>query len=358
MIILNTPNLILIILILGNKEVSNPGYLLIFCFSFIKILYHLINFYLICNRLPNNQMRRYFLNTLCITLLFCSSLFAQTPGQWKKAVVKIESVQQRYSPDQLDILLQKKLDSIGHVISQHETADIRGELAAIKDTLRGTGLLIADGAKIYLITAKHLIKATELSNGLETLTDQLTIRTDATEKQTNTISLLSLTTGLSKFKPFVLSGDKNDLGIISFQKNDYKSTVAYLKQIGVIPVPVEVMVNTDDVRTGDEVFTVGFPALRGSKRAEAANGKVTAVTKTTSNFTVALAVYPGNSGGPVIKNNKLVGILSYPSGIATNVDAALHPFAKANAAAATNASVILPLLRKLQANERNPTFNR
>ena len=38
MIILNTPNLILIILILGNKEVSNPGYLLIFCFSFIKIL--------------------------------------------------------------------------------------------------------------------------------------------------------------------------------------------------------------------------------------------------------------------------------------------------------------------------------
>jgi len=305
-------------------------------------------------------MKIYFLNTLCIVSLFCSSLLAQTPGvnQWKKAVVKIESVQQRYSPDQLDVLLQKKLDSIGHVISQHETADIRGELAAIKDTLRGTGLLIVDGSKIYLVTAKHLIKATELSNGLETLTDQLTIRTDATEKPTNTISLLSLTTGLSKFKPFVLSSDKNDLGIISFQKNDYKSTVAYLKQIGVMPIPLQAIANIDDTRTGDDVFTIGFSALRGGKKAETANGKITTANKSASNFAVALAVYPGNSGGPVIKNNKLVGILGYQSGITTNVDVAIHPFVKANAATATKASVIVPLLRRLQANERNPTFNR
>jgi len=304
-------------------------------------------------------MRTYILNTICATLLFCISAFAQSPAisQWKKAVVKIESVQQRYSPGQVDVFLKKKLDSIGHTISQHETADIRGEISGIKDTLRGTGLMIADGTKIYMVTAKHLIKATELSNGAETITDQLAIRTDATDKKTNEIPLLSLTTGLTKYKPYILSTDKEDLIIISFQKSDYKVNVAYMKQAGVVPVPVQSIASTDDNSTG-EVFTIGFPAISGSKKAEVFNGKIASAGKSTFGFTVDMPVYPGNSGGPVIKNNKLVGILSYQSGIVTNIDAAMHPFIKANSATVIKASYILPLLRKLQANEANPTFNR
>jgi len=53
-----------------------------------------------------------------------------------------------------------------------------------------------------------------------------------------------------------------------------------------------------------------------------------------------------------------VGILSYQAGIVTNIDAAMHPFNRANSAMVIKASYILPLLRKLQANEANPTFNR
>src|SRR5476649_588780 len=119
-------------------------------------------------------MKTYFINALCIVLLFCGSVFSQTPSidKWKKAVVKIEAVQQRYVPEQVDALLKKKLDSIGHTISQHETADIRAEISGIRDTLHGTGLMIADGTKWYLVTAKHIIRATELSNGVETITDQ------------------------------------------------------------------------------------------------------------------------------------------------------------------------------------------
>ncbi len=296
-------------------------------------------------------MRTYFLNTLCIASMFCSNAFSQTPmiDKWKKAVVKIESVQQRYSPEQIDGILKKKLDSIGHTISQHETADIRGEISGIKDTLRGTGLMISDGTKWYLVTAKHIIKATELSNGAETITDQLFIRSDANDKKSNEIPLLSLTTGLTKYKPFVLSSDKEDLIIISFQKSDYKANVAYMKQIGVVPIPVQDISQTED--NGD-VFTIGFPALSGSTKAEVSKGKITA------NSIANMAVYPGNTGGPVIKNNKLVGVLSYQSGIVTNIDAATHPFAKANSAMVIKASYILPLLKKLQANEANQTFNR
>jgi len=296
-------------------------------------------------------MRTYFLNILFIASLICGSAFAQTPAivRWKKAVVKIEAVQQRYSPEQIDGFLKKKLDSIGHTISQHETADIRGEISGIKDTLRGTGLMIADGTKWYLVTAKHIIKATELSNGAETITDQLFIRSAATDKKTNEIPLLSLTSGLTKYKPFVLSSDKEDLVIISFQKSDYKANVTYMKQIGVVPIPVQDIASAED---SGNVFTIGFPALAGSTKAEVSNGKIT------SNFIAEIAVYPGNTGGPVIKNNKLVGILSYQAGVVTNIDAAMHPFAKANSATVVKASFILPFLRKLQANEANPTFNR
>jgi len=304
-------------------------------------------------------MKNHLLNTLCITLLSYAA-FAQTHAtdQWKKAVVKIESVQQRYNPEQVDGFLKKKLDSIGHVISQHETADIRGEISGIRDTLRGTGVLIADGSKIYLVTAKHLIKATELSNGAETITDQLTIAADASGKKTNEIPLLSLTTGLTRYKPFVLSSDKEDLVIISFQKNDYKTNLVYMKQVGVVAVPIQAIAQMNGSEVSGDVFTVGFPTISGSKKAQVSNGKIVSANKQASNFKVDMAVYPGNSGGPVIKNDKLIGILSYQAGIITNIDAALHPFAKANSATAIKASVILPLLKKLQENEKNPTFNR
>jgi len=300
-------------------------------------------------------MRTYLLFTFVITLLYSGSSYAQEPSitRWKKAVVKVESIQQRYTPEQVDVLLQKKLDSIKHGISQHETYDIRDGLAGIRDTMRGTGLFIADGPKIYLVTAKHIIKATELSKGLETITDLVTIKADAADKETNDIYLLNLTTGFSKYKPFVLSSDDEDLGIISFQKNDYKSIVAYLKQIGVVPIPITTV--QDGHGPGNGIFAVGFPGLSGSKKAEVSNGKVSSINN--SSFIADIAVYPGNSGGPVVMNNKLVGIVSYPSGVTNKTDAAMHPFVKANSATVINASAIFPLLRKLQTNERNPTFN-
>jgi V8-like Glu-specific endopeptidase len=307
-------------------------------------------------------MKFFAINTCCaFVLIFCNNAFAQVPAfnRWKKTVVKIESVQQRYTPEQVDVLLQKTLDSIGHVISQHETADIRNAFSAINDTIRGTGVMISDNAKIYMVTAKHIIKATELSNGLETIGDHIAIRIDATDKKTNEISLLNLTNGLTRAKPFVLSSDEDDLAIISFQKtNYYKLVIAYMKQNGVAPIPLQSIGDLQGNAVGNEILTVGFPALHRSIKAEVSNGKITTINKSAANFKAALTVYPGNSGGPVIQNDKLIGILSYQSGILNNMGVVTHPFAKATSATVIKASNILPLLRKLQVNEQNPTFNK
>jgi V8-like Glu-specific endopeptidase len=302
---------------------------------------------------------------LYIALLCCGSTFAQAPtkvqepslNQWKKAVVKIESIQQRYNFAQADVILHKQIDGL-RGISQHDTYSRQDSILTIKDTIRGTGIMISDGNKIYLVTAKHLVKATEkLGNGLETINDLLSIKTDADNKKSNDISLMNLATNTVNRQPFMFSDDKTDLGIISFQKSNYKMIVAYLKQVGCVPVPIQSINNLNNYNTGDEISTIGFPALHGSKNAVVSTGKIELVDKSIPDFTAAIAVYPGNSGGPVIKNNKLVGVLSYQAEIANNIDAARHSFAKSNSAAVIKGSYILPLLRKLQEHEKNPGFN-
>lgn len=302
---------------------------------------------------------------LYIALLFCGGAFAQTPAkvqepslsQWKKAVVKIESIQQRYNFAQADVILHKQIDGL-RGISQHDTYSRQDSILTIKDTIRGTGIMVSDGNKIYLVTAKHLIKATEnLSNGLETINDLLSIKFDAANKKSNDISLMNLAANTVNLQPFVFSDNKTDLGIISFQKSNYKMIIAYLKQVGCVPVPIQTINNLNNNHTGDEISTIGFPALPGSKNAVVSTGKIESVNQSVPAYKAAIAIYPGNSGGPIIKNDKLVGVLSYQAEIANNIDAAMHPFVKANSATVIKASYILPLLRKLQEHEKNPGFN-
>jgi S1-C subfamily serine protease len=306
-------------------------------------------------------MRLHFLSALFAATLFTVNTFAQAPtDQWKKAIVKIESIQQRYNFAQVDVLLHQQVDTIKR-LSQHDMYSRQDDLINLKDTIRGTGLLIADGTKIYLITAKHLVKATEkLGTGLETVNDLITIKSNINGKKSNDVSLMNLANNDVHIRPFVFSDDQNDLGIISFQKSNYKAIVAYMKQMGCVPVPVQAIDNLVAVNPGEDVLTVGFPALPGKEANSqvVTTGKIIAANKAGADITLDLKVYPGNSGGPIIKGNKLIGILSYQSGIKNNVDAGMHPYEKASATTAIKASYLLPLLKKLQENEKNPAFNR
>jgi V8-like Glu-specific endopeptidase len=299
-------------------------------------------------------------------MLFSLNLCAQAPGagnelqadQWKKAVVKIESIQQRYNFDQVDVILHNQTDTIKR-LSQHEKYNTQGELLTIKDTIRGTGILLADGNKIYLVTAKHLIKATEnAANNVETINDLISIKTNVDNKASNDIGLMNLSENRVNLQPFIFSSDQNDIGIISFQKESYKPILAYLKLEGCVPITVQSISNADDTSTGDEILTVGFPALQGNDHNSsiATKGTIASNSKTAPFFIANLNVYPGNSGGPVIENNKLIGILSFQSGISTNIDATLHPYDKASSATVIKASAIPALLRELQRHEKNTSF--
>jgi len=292
-------------------------------------------------------MRSVIVKFVLSGLLIVSVANAQTnPGHWKKAVVKIESIMKRYSQQEVDVLLQKKLDSIGHGISQHETYDIMDGFDATKDTIRGTGVFIADGQRIYLVTAKHNIKAT----GINAVSDLLTIWMDASEKKTNDIYLLNLKSTQANAAPFIFS-DKEDLAIISFQRNSHKAIVAYMKRNGLLPIPIQDIAAVNEAVK--DVFTVGFPT--NNKSATSSEGRINTVNS--EGFNANIPVYAGNGGGPVVQNNKLVGIISYPEGMTKNVELARHPHQLAGSATVIKATAIIPLLRQLQSNERTPAFN-
>jgi V8-like Glu-specific endopeptidase len=299
-------------------------------------------------------------------MMFSAKSFAQGTTetnitQWKKAVVKIESIQQRYTFDQVDAILHKKLDTIKGM-SQHDRYNQQGELLTIKDTIRGTGILVADGNKIYLVTAKHIIKATDNVGNVENINDLISIKTNANGKASNDISLMNLATNVLNLKPYVFSSNADDLGIISFQKSDYKAIVAYIKQSGCVPIPMQSILALNnanllgDITNGkDDILTIGFPALLGAEQNYplVSKGKIIYEKELLPYLTAEMDFFPGNSGGPVIKYNKLIGVLSYQDGIHNNIDLATHPYEKAEYAKVVNASAILPLLKQLQEHERN-----
>jgi len=299
-------------------------------------------------------------------MLFSLKLCAQVPasseeigtGRWRKAVVKIESIQQRYNFAQVDAILHKQTDTAKH-LSQHEKYNTQGELLTLQDTIRGTGVLVADGNKIYLVTAKHIIKATEnAANGIEIMNDLISIKTNVGNKISNNISLMNLSENRVNLQPFIFSTDQNDIGIISFQKGSYKPIVTYLKQQGCEPIPIKAISSLDDNRKGVEISTIGFPALPGRDHdvPTLTTGTIASVNKTAPFFIASLDVYPGNIGGPAIANSMLIGILSFQSGISTNIDAAAHPYERASSTTVIKASAILPLLRELQRHEGSSSF--
>lgn len=303
-------------------------------------------------------MRNFFFVALSLCLLLFGNVLAQNISveKWQKAVVKIESIQQRYNMDQVDVLLHKQIDTLKG-LSQHDKFERQGQLLTIKDTIRGTGILIGDGDKVYLVTAKHLIKATENNgNEKESINDLISIKVNINGKVSNDISLMNLSTNQMNIRPFVFSADDVDLGIISFQKPAYKPILNYLKQMGCVPIQLQTVETSVVVSNGDQISLIGFPALQvqNLNNANIEQGRIDKESST--GFMVFASVYPGNSGSPVIKGGNLIGILSYQAGIKNNIDAAFHPYQKGNSATVTKVSQILPLLRIIQKNEKNAVF--
>jgi len=179
-----------------------------------------------------------FLAAIILISTFASVQIAAV--QSNKSELKLVSILQRYTQKQVDELLQKQLDDLHKTISQHETFERRDALEGQRDTLHGKGILVADGAKLYIVTHKHLIKATELLGAThrEVITDFLTAHLETANKS-NDINLLNFVSISPAGSPVVFSDDKTDLAIISLQQHSKKLIADYIKQNGGVGIPVQ-----------------------------------------------------------------------------------------------------------------------
>lgn len=162
--------------------------------------------------------------------------------------------------------------------------------------------------------------------------------------------LMNLGAGTPWTVPYTFSDPELDLAVVSLEQRD-KRFAEELERQGYRAISSQEF-SENPSSEGAEVFTVGFPratAILGERALHPALahwssnavcvptfafGKVSMLHPNLEFFWCDMSIYPGNSGGPVIEGDKLVGIVSAQpaipiegkalSGAATRI-----PFAKA-----------------------------
>ena len=235
----------------------------------------------------------------------------------------------------------------------------------VKDTLAGTAFLIADGDKVYLVTAKHLIVAAINGKDQQSANNSLFISANWANNGQAADKPIKLE-GLSGWdvhkRPFVFSPDKLDIAIISFQKNKYKNVLAAILKNNRKPVMVDSIDVSNDHHPGDALFVPTYFTYKNKKgvrgRTEGiGRDKIKTFGQASPLFTIEGFVNQGHNGAPVYINDKMIGMLTNQEGVLTNADIIREPYRTAKSAKAIKVSYILPLLRKLQQNEHTPGFN-
>jgi hypothetical protein len=139
-------------------------------------------------------------------------------------------------------------------------------------------------------------------------------------------NLMNLGAGVPYFAPYTYSSPSIDLVVISLDNRNSAVTKRLLER-GYVPIPSD-LIGDEPSSEGAEVFTVGFPAaasevdkllLSPAVQMWRSNilslplstyGRVSLLHPALPFFWADLTILPGNSGGPVIEGDRLVGIVS------------------------------------------------
>ena len=217
---------------------------------------------------------------------------------------------------------------------------------------QGTGIFISHNNRRYLLTARHVVWDDHTPNppglpkeyAFERSQNQIygiIFRVPSLDEilsmhpADNPKFLMNLGSGAPDLTPYTFSDPSNDLAIISLDQ-EMRQDAAFADELesrGYTPIPVE-KIAEEPGSEGQEVFTVGFPSATsligsvGNKLDHWASnyhslpsfsfGRVSMLHDMLPFFWVDMSIYPGNSGGPVITDGNLVGIVSQQASIPIN----------------------------------------
>lgn len=287
--------------------------------------------------------------------------------RWKKAVVHLEGAASSVPLPERIALWQKLPEKLEKGEITPEGLAEAMQIGSRDIRCRGTAIFLQHESKRYLLTARHvvhdrveaqrLVEAAEeraeeqVSRGASRESAEAIVqqaRHDAAnlifevifrvplldELQYSGVSwipdafLMNASAGLPEQYPYTFSSAELDVAVIALDQGfGFEEFANDLQVKGHEPIAVS---DTGDRPSseGADVFSVGFPGStatideRDQPSAQAhwsssgislpvfAFGKVAAAHQRLDYFWCDMSIYPGNSGGPIVEDNKLVGIVS------------------------------------------------
>ena len=226
---------------------------------------------------------------------------------------------------------------------------------------RGTAIFLIHEQRHYLVTARHVVRDERLARGaadilapkvpmnammqqslnetMQKISDRYIfgniflvssydeyMNGQMSETPDSRDNLMNLGAGVSDFAPYTYSSPDIDLAVISLDNRNSATTKRLLER-GYVPVSLD-LIGDEPSSEGTEVFTVGFPAAVSKiiqlplsptvhlwrsdilSLPHSTYGRVSLLHPALPFFWADLTIYPGNSGGPVIEGDRLVGIVS------------------------------------------------
>lgn len=234
--------------------------------------------------------------------------------------------------------------------------------------IQGTALFISHKSKRYLLTARHVVfdeksaqrefeeEVKRVSSYPKNMQEDLLQSAEkqkqnkifdiifrvpslneiiSENKKTTPEFLMNLGAGTTNSVPYTFSPEEIDLAIISLDQRNSKFADELI-ELGYEPISSEYIID-GPTSEGTEVFTVGYPmsvSVIGSLNKHPAEinwsssffslpnfsfGKVSMLHDLLTFFWIDTSIYPGNSGGPVIENDKLVGIVSQQAALQESI---------------------------------------
>ena len=278
--------------------------------------------------------------------------------KWKRAVLHLEcATDSEHIYHRIKRIDREPRGSISREQRIEEFADRSRDVRS-----HGTALFLSDAGRRYLLTARHvvwdersakreleeeaqrvLLRPAQMRQGLlQSATAQaqnrifnITFRVPSldelqSKRQTREF-LMNLGAGGPSADNYVFSDPDFDLALISLDPRN-SEFADELIELGFVPVPSDDIADGPDTE-GQEVFTIGFPsstALIGqvSLRPAVAHwsssyfslpvssfGRVSMLHALLPFFWADMSIYTGNSGGPVVANDRLVGVVSAQAAI-------------------------------------------
>lgn len=170
--------------------------------------------------------------------------------------------------------------------------------------------------------------------------------------------LMNLGAGVSDHAPYTFSEPETDLAVIDLEMRN-KDFADELESLGYVPLPASQIKPNPSLIEGQEIAAVGFPVpadigMLNLNRAEVnwsssvvslpiySFGRVAMRHEALNFFVGDLSIYPGNSGGPVISGEEVVGFVSGQWAIPT--ESSTEPQVRIPFARIINSSMLWPLL--------------